>query len=380
MNTQVIHGHCEESFLPVREVFARNFEEGLELGASYAVSVEGEMVVDLWGGFASVDRLKPWDKDTIVQVSSTSKVIVSLCGLLLIDRGLIALDEPVATYWPEFAQNGKEKLPVRYLFCHASGLAGLDGMPGIDIWSDWNEVVTRLAAQKPWWEPGTISGYHAFSYGHLIGELVRRTTGKTISRFFREELGDPLGIDFYLGLPESEFSRPAEIEDCIEFPSTKKTTSTYYRALGYMTDEPENYKKWSEFPPWTQDIPSGNGVGNARSLAQIGSLLAMGGLARGKRYFSEETGKLPYQEQIYTFDKVMYAPVRWGLGFALASKEIPLPYPNAFHWGGSGGSAVVMVPEHGASWAYVPNRFSSHGAGNDVRADNMAKEVIKCLG
>lgn len=220
----------------------------------------------------------------------------------------------------------------------------------------------------------------------MIGELVLRITGKTVSQFFRDEVGDPLDIDFHLGLPESEYSRPAEVEQNYTPPSgavneteaqaQKRKQSTYYRVMGYIAERQEPF---SGPGPWAMNAPSMNGAGNARSLAQIGSLLARGGLAGGKRFFCEETGRLPYQEQSYRFDSVMYAPVRWGLGFGLASEEIPLPFPNAFHWGGMGGSGVVMVPEHGASWAYAPNKFSSQGAGGDERSDKIQEVVITCL-
>lgn len=379
-----INGHCDEKFTSVRDAFEKNFNDGLELGASCAVYVEGEMVVDLWGGFSDMARTRPWEKDTIVQVSSSSKIPVALCGLMAIDRGLIDLDAPVATYWPEFAQNGKENLLVRHIFSHSSGLPGIDGLPGFDVLDDWDEVIARLAAQRPWSEPGTKSAYHAMTFGHLIGELVRKTTGKPISQFFRDEVGDPLEIDFHLGLPEAQWSRPAEIEEDFSYPTEAPTEadeaafkkSTYYRVLGYMSAELEAPMGRK---PWRFNMPAGNGVGNARSLAQIGSLLARGGLAGGKRFFNEETGRLPYEEQSYRFDSVMYAPVRWGLGFGLTSKEIPYPWPNTFHWGGAGGSSVVMVPEHGASWAYAPNKFSSGGAGDDPRAERIAAEVVRGL-
>lgn len=231
-----IQGHCDEKFSAVREIFSKNFEEGYELGASYAVSVDGELVVDLWGGFASVDKRRAWEKNTIVPVASSSKVIVSLCGLLLIDRGLIDLDAPVAIYWPEFSQNGKEDLTVRTIFDHTSGLAGIDGMPGRDVLDNLDEVIGLLAAQKPWWEPGTACGYHAMTYGLLIGELVRRTTGREISVFFREEIADPLNIDFSLGLAKNSKRIPAEYEQDFDFRTEAKETSTYYRALGYMTE------------------------------------------------------------------------------------------------------------------------------------------------
>lgn len=218
MDTNLISGYCDERFLNVRQAFERNFEEGLELGASYAVLIGDEVVVDLWGGHADLALTKLWDKDTIAQVSSCSKIIVSLCGLLLVDRKLISLDEPVATYWPEFAQNGKEGLLVRQIFSHTSGLPGLDNMPGADVIGDANEAASRLASQRPWWEPGTKSGYQAMTYGLLIGELVRRTTGRTISQFFRDEIAEHLKLIFTWafqnpsGLDRQRFKRISSIQ------------------------------------------------------------------------------------------------------------------------------------------------------------------------
>ncbi len=372
MNTSEIHGHCDQRFQAVEDRFRRNFDEGLELGSSFALSIDGEMLIDLWAGDASADHTRPWVEDTIVPVSSSSKIIVSLCGLMLIDRGLIELDEPVATYWPEFAANGKEALPVRYLFCHAAGLPGLDEMPDWKVWSDYDEVIRRLADQKPWWTPGEQSGYHALTFGHLIGELVRRTTGKKIDKFFRTEVADILDIDFHLGLAESETHRLAEVVHADEEVPDIDPNTYYYRAMGYMNldDAPD---------VWTLDMPAGNGVGNARSLVRVGSLLAMGGLADGKRFLTDETASLIWQEQIYKKDLIFWAPVRYGLGFGLASNEFPLPWPNAFHWGGRGGSSMIMVPELKAAFAYTPSRFYQGRGTMDLRGTPLRDAVIGCL-
>lgn len=378
MSNYPIHGHCDERFSEVRDAFEKNFEDGLELGASFAVSLNGEMVIDLWGGHADVACTRPWQKDNIVPVASTSKILVSLCGLLLIDRGLIDLDEPIATYWPEFAQGGKQDVPVRYIFCHATGLAGIDGNPGRSVFKDWDEVIRRLSVQEPWWEPGTQSGYHGLTYGHLVGELVRRTTGKTINAFLTDEVTDPLKIDFAFGLTDDAASRMVEVDmpdggakPGYEIPKG----SIAYRVTGYQEELPED-EKFDDF--WTVNIPAVNGVTNARALARIGSLLAMGGLADGQRFFGKETAALPYCEQLYTKDLVIGEPVRWGVGFGMASKEIYSPWDNAFHWGGRGGSGVSMVPEVGLAWAYTPNRFMS-GTGQDIRLANMTPTLMRCV-
>jgi CubicO group peptidase (beta-lactamase class C family) len=376
VNETTIHGHCEDKFLPVQDAFAKNFADGLELGASFALAVDGKMVVDLWGGSASLDGAKPWLENTIVTVASTSKVPCTLCGLMLIDRGLIDLDEPVATYWPEFAAGGKETLPVRYLFSHSAGLAFVEGLEGLIPLSNWDDVVSRLAGQKPMWEPGTRSGYHASTYGFLIGELVRRTTGKSLVQFFREEVTGPLDADFLMGVPEDEYFRVAEIQ----FPSTqrenKNKSSISYKAIAPFIQDfwPHGNERWF----LEANFPGSNGVGNARSISKIGSVLAEGGTSQGHCFLGPETASLPYQEQVYGKDLVMGDPVRWGVGFGMTSKEVPLPYPNAFHWGGFGGSGVIIAPERRASWSYAPNKFAA-GSRVDERSTNLTVATIKCL-
>jgi CubicO group peptidase (beta-lactamase class C family) len=376
VNETPVYGHCEDKFLPVRDAFAKNFTDGLELGAAFALSVDGEMVVDLWGGSASLDGKRPWQEDTIVTVASTSKVPCTLCGLMLIDRGLIDLDEPVATYWPEFAAGGKETLPVRYLFCHAAGLSFVEGLSGLGEMTNWDEVTAKLAAQEPFWEPGSQSGYHSSTYGFLIGELVRRTTGKTLAQFFQEEVSGPLKADFFMGVPKDQFGRVAEIKEPDRKRKLGDPSTIASRSLAPFTNSFLDLCKESAF--LEANVAGATGVGNARALAKIGSVLAEGGTSNGIRFLGPKAASLPYQEQIYTQDLVMKAPVRWGVGFGMVSKEVPLPYPNAFHWGGFGGSIIIMVPERRACWSYVPNNFDSTMGAQD-RSTNLTKATIGCL-
>ncbi len=209
LNEIEIQGLCEPRFEAVKEAFTKNFEEKMEVGASFAVTINGKYVIDIWGGFKDKEKNLPWEKDTICNVYSTTKVPTVLCTMMCVDRGLLDLDEPVVKYWPEFAQNGKEKILVRHILSHTSGLAGIEEqgkIPSSTIY-DWDKVTNLLAAQKPWWEPGTKSGYHALTHGHLLGELVRRVTGKTLGTFFKEEIADPLEIDFHIGLAEKHVPR-----------------------------------------------------------------------------------------------------------------------------------------------------------------------------
>jgi len=358
----------------VLSLFRKNFEDEQEVGAAFALMIAGERLVDLWAGDRFPLYKGPWEADTLVPISSTTKIVVSLCGLLLVERGLLDLDSPISSYWPEFAANGKAEIPVRYIFSHSTGLAGLDDFPDMSVWTDTEEVSRRLAAQKPWWTPGESSGYHGITYGYLIGELVRRITGKTLDEFFRSEIGDHHGIDFFLDpqhSPPDRVSSPQRVEP---EPNPVSKRSVYYRAMGYMMDMNTKDDGELELPR----MKNGNAVTNARALTQIGTILATGSLD-GKQYLGEETASLPYQEQIYKKDLLFWAPVRYGVGFGMSSNEFPLPWKNAFHWGGFGGSSMIMVPELGAAWAYTPNKFYSGRGVMDHRAEPIREELIRIL-
>ena len=206
-----IEGFTADRFGAVRDVFANNLASGADLGASFCVTIAGETVVDLWGGHADEARTRPWERDTIVNVWSTTKTMSAICLLMLADRGELDLDAPIAEVWPEFAANGKAAITPAQVLGHTAGLSGWDPtISGADLY-DWDRAVGVLAAQAPWWEPGTTSGYHALTQGYLEGEIVRRVTGRTIGTFFREEVAGPLGADFHIGLPESEEPRVGEM-------------------------------------------------------------------------------------------------------------------------------------------------------------------------
>jgi len=202
-----IHGICEPRFESVKDAFTQNFEEEMEVGASFAVMINGKYVVDIWGGHKNKEKTQTWEEDTICNVYSTTKVPTVLCTMMCVDRGLIDLDGKVAKYWPEFAQNGKENILVRHLLSHTSGLAGIEELVPSSAWDDWYRIISLLAAQKPWWEPGTKCGYHSSTHGQLLGELVKRVTGKSLGTFFKEEIAIPLNIDFHIGLVEEHIPR-----------------------------------------------------------------------------------------------------------------------------------------------------------------------------
>ena len=206
-----IHGRCEGRFEGVRAALARNLDSGEELGASLVLDIDGDIVIDMWGGFCDEARTVPWAEHTITNVWSTTKTVTSLAALMLVDRGQLELDAPVARYWPEFAATGKQDILVRHFMSHSSGVSGLDQPAVIEDLYDWEKATSRMAAQAPWWEPGAAAGYHALNYGHLVGELVRRISGKPLKQFVAEEIAGPLGADFQIGAAEGDWGRIAPV-------------------------------------------------------------------------------------------------------------------------------------------------------------------------
>ena len=375
-----IEGYCEEQFKSVKEAFQSNFDDNLEVGASFAVTLNGKHVIDLWGGYANAAKTELWKKDTIVNVFSTTKVMTALCIHILVDRGLLDLDAPVANYWPEFAQAGKENLPVRYLLSHTSGLAGWDKTLRTKKLYKWDLMVELLAAQKPWWEPGTKSGYHTITFGYLLGELIRRITKKSVGAFFREEIAEPLGADFYIGLPEEHDNRVA---DLIAPPpidlSTFGDIDPKSVAMRSLTNPIIDIKETKTREWRNAEIPAANGHGNARSVSRITAALACGGELDGIHLLSEKTIKRSIEEQSYSTDLVLNLPIRFGLGWGLQSKEVPIgSNPNVFWWGGFGGSVVAVDLDAKMSFSYVMNKMVSTLTG-DPRSVKLVKALYDSL-
>jgi CubicO group peptidase (beta-lactamase class C family) len=301
----------------------------------------------------------------------------------LVDRGLLDLDAPVAKYWPEFAQNGKKNLPVRYLLSHTSGLAGWNDQFPTEGLYDWNLCVTKLAAQKPWWKPGTKSGYHAVTFGYLLGEVVRRVTGKSIGTFFRDEVAQPLNADFHIGLSEEHDSRVAELIPAKLSLLFKILSSRIFRKLLFFNmsikalTKPDLLKIVDKTctRAWrAAEIPAANGHGNARSIARIGAALACGGELDGVKLLSPETIEKALEEQSYCKDAVLRKPVRFGLGFGLPCKEIPFPHPRTLYWGGYGGSLAMIDLDAKMSAAFAMNKMSS-----EILLDTRKMRFINAL-
>ena len=370
-----IQGNCEPRFERVRTVLAGQIDGGLDVGASVAVALDGELVVDIWGGHQDPARTRAWERDTIVNVFSTTKTMTALCALMLADRGELDLHAPVARYWPEFAAAGKERIEVRHLLGHTAGLSGWDEDLASEDLADWERCTTLLAAQAPWWEPGTASGYHAITQGYLVGEVVRRITGLTLGRFFAQEVAGPLGADFHIGLPPEDDQRaaplipPPPVDLAAEgFSALAVKSLTNPRVTGDTTAE-----EW-----WRRaEIPAANGHGNARSVAQIQSVVACGGEARGTRLLSSAGVEALFEEQSNGRDLVLGVPLRFGMGYGLASETMPMG-PRSCSWGGYGGSLVVNDLGARITIAYVMNRMEA-GLLGDTRGASVAMAVIAGL-
>jgi len=382
--TVEIHGFYDPQFEKIHETFHQNFKDELEVGASCAITINGKYVVDIWAGHKDDAKTLPWEKDTIVNVYSSTKVMTTLCVHMLVDRGLLDVEQPVAEYWPEFAQNGKEKLLVKYLLTHTSGLPGWDTPLTQEDLYDWDKVTGLLAAQKPWWEPGTVSGYHPFTQGYMLGELVRRITGKSLGTFLREEVAEPSGADFHIGLPEENDSRVAELiplkmPEGSEIPFDPKSM-----AMKIFTNPIQDPSySFVKSRGWLgAEIPSANGQGNARSMARIGSIVACGGSLDGKKYLSTDALEKAIKEQIYGTDLVL-GPTRFGLGWGLPSKGAPYP-PNwetrrACYWAGVGGSIIFMDLDAKVCFAYAMNNMFASLTG-DPRTQKLGQVLYECLG
>jgi len=373
-----IDGQCHERFEPVRAAFESNFRERDEVGASVFVTLEGEPVVDLWAGDAGPDG-RPWQEDTLVNVYSTTKTMASLCVLMLADRGKIEWDAPVAHYWPGFEQNGKDGVLVRHVMSHSAGLSGFDPAVTAEDLYDWDGITAHVAAQAPWWEPGTQSGYHAVTQGVLQGEIVRRVTGRSLGTFFREEVAEPLGADFHIGLDPVHDARVGELIPP-KFPVGAKNTTSgtelSQRTLAscQITGREPRTSAWRR-----AEIPAAGGIGNARSVGRVHAALACGGEVDGVRLLSPRGVETIFEEQTNGTDLVLGIPVRFGMGFGLKSDVFRLgPNERVCFWGGWGGSLAVTDVDAKLTVSYVMNRMEANLVG-EMRGGILVMAAYRSL-
>jgi CubicO group peptidase (beta-lactamase class C family) len=388
-------GTCDARFGRVRSEFERNFAERGDVGASVCVIVDGATVVDLWGGVANPATGTAWQRDTIGVIWSCTKGATSLCAHMLVARGALSLDDRVCDRWPEFAKNGKDAITVRMLLSHQAGLAGLREPIGADDYRDWNAIVDRLAEQEPLWEPGTRHGYHALTFGHLVGELVRRVDGRSIGTFFREEVAEPRGLDLWIGLPAEHEARVATTIPAA-FPEPGAPLPSFYRvalsdptsvaALVLMNSGNVFMPGWIDArETHAAELPAFGGLGNARALAGMYRALAEGGEGLVDAEQLEIMGTVTSATSV---DATMLVPTRWATGFGKSVNNHTLPAgdndgvvlsESAFGHVGMGGSLGFADPDARLAFAYTMNQ-QGLSVGLDARAQSLVDAVYETLG
>lgn len=372
------HGDCDSAFTSVRKLLQERIASGAELGACICVNIDGKNVLDIWGGHADAARTKPWDKDTLTPVWSCSKVVTSLAALILVERGLLDPDEKVATYWPEFAANGKENVKVSHLMSHSSGVPSWDPPMSLAGVYDTQNATARLANQAPWWTPGEHSGYHLTNQGHMIGELVRRISGKSLKQFIAAEIAAPLGADFTLGVPEKDWPRTADLTPPPPLPmdglDPKSVAARAFRGAPVRAEE-------AMTPGFRNaEIGAANGFSNARALARIGSIVALNGTVDGKQYLSPRVVDRMLEEQVRGNDLVISSYLRFGLGVGLpVPQSLPwIPENRLCFWGGWGGSIIIMDLDKRMTIGYAMNKMGTGTLGND-NTQVYVKEIYRIV-
>ncbi|HEY7171507.1 MAG TPA: serine hydrolase domain-containing protein [Vicinamibacterales bacterium] len=375
-----VHGTCDPRFAAVQEAFEKNLRTGEDIGASAAVFIDGEPFVDIWAGFVDDARTRPWQRDTIVNNFSTTKTMTALAALVLADRGELDFEAPVAEYWPEFAAEGKRSVLVQHLLAHTSGLPGWTEPVTIDDILDREKARTLLARQAPWFKPGSTLAYHAITYGPLIGEVIRRITGRTLGAFFAEEVAGPLGADYHIGTgPECDARVSPMIQGSPYIQPGLNSVQDRVFFNPFVTPQIGSSVAWRR-----AELGGSNGHGNARSVAAIQSVFSNGGEARGVRLLSPAGCERALTVLADAVDPVMGLPLRFGLGYSLNSPAVTELYGPAVDghrlafWGGSGGSFVMNDLDTRMTVAFVMNRHLEHG-GLDHRATDVIRAAYACL-
>jgi CubicO group peptidase (beta-lactamase class C family) len=352
-----ISGETDPKFAAVREAFANNFAQHGEKGAAVAITLQGKPVVDIWGGHRNAAGTDPWQRDTIVNFFSVSKALCTICAMQLVEQGKLDLDAPVARYWPEFAAGGKEAVTTRQILSHQAGLPSIREPLPEGSALVWSVITGALARQEPWWKPGTAHGYHVNTFGFLVGEIVKRITGKSIGTHLRENIAEPLGADVHIGLPVSEHPRVADYLWPVSSNSAMPSEDQAMRFNAYWNPPGFSGGGWVNRPEWrSAEIPSTNGHGNARGVARVYSALANGGEIDGIHILSKNTLAEAVKEHSNGHDLINDRPSRFGLGFQLTQPERPLgPNKGTFGHFGAGGSLGYCDPEAGIAFAYVTN-------------------------
>jgi len=365
------------AFAPLKAQFDAHFEAGLELGARFTVVKDGAVVFDTWGGFADRDRTRPFDARTLTPVFSTTKALAAIMVARLVDQGRLDYRQPVASLWPEFAQAGKGEVTVEQALSHQAGLPGfLEKMDPAD-WFDWDLICDRLAAMAPLWRPGSASGYHAVTFGYLAGEIFRRVDGRTLGRALAEDLSGPLGLDLFIGLPDAEFTRVADLERPKQLPNFGVTTDP--KRAAFLTPWAAPGGRGGDV--WRRaEIPSANGHCTAEALARLMGALASDGRLEAETVLTTAAIDALFAERIAGQDLVLPFEISWGAGVMRNTLFAPYgPSPTAFGHSGWGGSCALADPARGLAMAYVMNRQSAQLIG-DERALRLIRAAYACLG
>jgi CubicO group peptidase (beta-lactamase class C family) len=390
-----IDGYTAAGFEKVRDQFEQNFEEGLEVGAAFSAYHRGEKVVDLWGGVADVVSSRPWAEDTIALVYSSTKGATAVCANKLAQEGALDIEAPVAEYWPEFAQAGKEAMPVRQLLTHQAGLAWVDEELTLDDVLAWDPLVEALARQAPLWEPGSAHGYHAVTYGHLVGEVVRRISGRSLGTYFREEVAEPLGLDFWIGLPEEQEPRVAMlvgnlgptadldegtralIEQFMGPDTMLGKALTVNGAFG-RAESSDGGNVFNERRVHAAEIPAANGICDARSLARM--YAACIGEVDGVRILTDAQMRDAATQRTSGPNTVLLGmDLQFGLGFFVPSTLMEIGGPNSFGHAGAGGSLGWADPDADLAFGYVMNKMAQAIAG-DLRSSSLINACYQAVG
>ena len=382
-----IHGTVDAAFSPVRDAFRANFEDHGEIGASLCVYADGKPVVDIWGGFADAARTRAWEHDTITCVWSSTKGVTATCANRLAGEGKLDVDAPVAQYWPEFAQAGKESTPVRWLLTHQAGLPAIRADLPPNAPFDWDVMTEALARETPWWEPGTKHGYHAFTYGWLVGEVVRRISGMSLGEYWRKEIAEPLGIDFHIGFGPEHDGRVAEMvgsepsadPEHFLLKIMADPEGMPFRALTnppeILMPDTQNSREWR-----AAEIPAANGHGNGRSLARHYAALARGGELDGVQIVTPEALEAAIIPQTRGRDEVLGLPLAFGLGYAVNNDAMAMgPNARSFGHSGAGGSLGFADPDARVGFGYAMNRQIQPPGLADPRWVPMIAAVYECL-
>lgn len=384
-----LQGWCNPRLSAVQDAFLENFRQSGEIGAALSIYEDGEPVVDLWAGSVDSRHSAPWAEDTLVNVFSTTKGLVSALALRLVAEGRLSLDRPVADYWPGFAVNGKDRIPVKWLLSHRAGLPAVrERLPDPALY-DWDRMVSALESEKPWWEPGSCHGYHPMTFGWLVGEVLRRASGKTVGQLLKDVFCTPLGLDLHIGVPESEQGRIARISQPAPDPSNTEMLGFMQRVMSNPQGvtalafaNPMSIATGTNTREWrSAEIPAANGHGTARAVARLYAALACGGTLDGVEVLPRDVLRCCWEEQSCGEDAVLGIGTRFSHGWML-SQDRPNaafgPGKRSFGHPGAGGSVGFADPDRRIGFAYVMNRMGGYMI-LDPRATRLIDALYRSL-